>query len=230
MNSLLGEYVLDTAKALNSNHHTLEFDYSNHPTKISAVETLKGKSGVLVLNKLSIDSFQKQEYLIFTAVDDDDQVLDQEICEKLFSCFGRIKEENETLYNDKLISNQHRQVEAKVSEVLEANNQYFQDERDRLEKWADDKIFSAELALKDTKTKRNSLKRESRLAVTMEEQRNIQLELKGLEIKQRKQRKDIFDLEDEVISKRDELIESLEIRLKQKTEVKNLFTIRWVVN
>jgi len=230
MNSLLGEYVLDTAKALNSNHHTLEFDYSNHPTKISAVETLKGKSGMLALNKLSIDSFQKQEHLIFTAVDDDNKVLDQEICEKLFSCFGSIKQENDVLYNEKLISTQHRQVEAKVSEVLDANNQYFQDERDRLEKWADDKIFSAELALKDTKTKRNSLKRESRLAVTMEEQRNIQLELKGLEIKQRKQRKDIFDLEDEVISKRDELIESLENRLKQKTEVKNLFTIRWVVN
>ena len=230
MNHPLGEYVLDTAKALNCNHHTLVFDYSNHPTKISAVETLKGKSGVLALNKLSINSFQKQEYLIFTAVGDDNKVLDQEICEKLFLCFGSAKEENETLYSEKLINTQNRQVEAKISEVLEINNQYFQDERDRLEKWADDKIFSAEIALKDTKTKRNSLKKESRLAITIEEQRNIQLELKGLELKQRKQRRDIFDLEDEVISKRDKLIESLESRLKQKTEVKNLFTIKWIVS
>jgi len=56
----------------------------------------------------------------------------------------------------------------------------------------------------------------------MEEQRDIQLELK--------QRREIFDLEDEIINKRDELIEKLEEQLKQTTEVQNLFTIRWTVN
>jgi hypothetical protein len=229
MNSLLGEYVLDTAKALNSNHHTLEFDYSNHPTKISAVETLKGKSGVLVLNKLSIDSFQKQEYLIFTAVGDDNQVLDQEICEKLFSCFGSIKQENEVLYNEKLISTQHRQVEAKVSEVLEANNQHFQVERDRLEKWADDKVLGAEQALLDTKTKIRALKRESRLAPSIEEQKEIQEKIKQAEKKQRRQRQEIFDVEDEILEKRDDLIDALEKRLNQKTTTEELFTIRWQV-
>ena len=229
MNSLLGEYVLDTAKALNSNHHTLEFDYSNHPTKISAVETLKGKSGVLVLNKLSIDSFQKQEYLIFTAVGDDNQVLDQEICEKLFSCFGSIKQENDVLYNEKLISTQHRQVEAKVSEVLEANNQHFQVERDRLEKWADDKVLGAEQALLDTKTKIRALKRESRLAPSIEEQKEIQEKIKQAEKKQRRQRQEIFDVEDEILEKRDDLIDALEKRLNQKTTTEELFTIRWQV-
>ena len=229
MNSQLGEHVLDTAKALNSNHHTLEFDYSNHPTKISAVETLKGKSGVLVLNKLSIDSFQKQEYLIFTAVGDDNQVLDQEICEKLFSCFGSIKQENEVLYNEKLISTQHRQVEAKVSEVLEANNQHFQVERDRLEKWADDKVLGAEQALLDTKTKIRALKRESRLAPSIEEQKEIQEKIKQAEKKQRRQRQEIFDVEDEILEKRDDLIDALEKRLNQKTTTEELFTIRWQV-
>ena len=229
MNHPLGEYVLDTAKALNSNHHTLEFDYSNHPTKISAVETLKGKSGVLVLNKLSIDSFQKQEYLIFTAVGDDNQVIDQEICEKLFSCFGSVKQKNEAIYNEKLINTQHRQVEAKVSEVLEVNNQHFQDERERLEKWADDKVLGAEQALLDTKTKIRALKRESRLAPSIEEQKEIQEKIKQTEKKQRRQRQEIFDVEDEILEKRDELINALEKRLNQKTTTKELFTIRWQV-
>lgn len=61
--------------------------------------------------------------------------------------------------------------------------------------------------------------KESRLAVTIEQKRDIQLELKELELKQRK---DIFDLEGEVIN-------DLESRLKQQTETNNLFTIRWIV-
>jgi hypothetical protein len=162
-------------------------------------------------------------------VGDDNQVLDQEICEKLFSCFGSIKQENEVLYNEKLISTQHRQVEAKVSEVLEANNQHFQVERDRLEKWADDKVLGAEQALLDTKTKIRALKRESRLAPSIEEQKEIQEKIKQAEKKQRRQRQEIFDVEDEILEKRDDLIDALEKRLNQKTTTEELFTIRWQV-
>ena len=41
--------------------------------------------------------------------------------------------------------------------------------------------------------------------------------------------KDIFKAEDEIIEKRDKLIESLERRLAQRTETSTLFTIRWTV-
>ena len=40
---------------------------------------------------------------------------------------------------------------------------------------------------------------------------------------------EIFDIEDEIAEKRDELIASLEERMKQKTKVTELFTIRWQV-
>ena len=57
----------------------------------------------------------------------------------------------------------------------------------------------------------------------------MQKQLKGLEQKQRKQRAEIWDVEDEIADKRDELIAALEARMKQKTEIKELFTIRWSV-
>ena len=74
-----------------------------------------------------------------------------------------------------------------------------------------------------------SLKRESRHAVSVEEQQQMQKQLKDLERKQRKQRAEIWDVEDEIAEKRDALIAALEVRMKQRTEVKELFTVRWSV-
>ncbi|MES9813224.1 MAG: hypothetical protein ABW161_09825 [Candidatus Thiodiazotropha sp.] len=46
---------------------------------------------------------------------------------------------------------------------------------------------------------------------------------------QRRQRQEIFDVEDDIEEKRDQLIEALERRMKQKTLVHLLFRIRWEI-
>ena len=53
--------------------------------------------------------------------------------------------------------------------------------------------------------------------------------MQKLEKQQRRQRQDIFKAEDEIMEKRDALIESLERRLAQHTATETLFTIRWAV-
>jgi CRISPR/Cas system type I-B associated protein Csh2 (Cas7 group RAMP superfamily) len=45
----------------------------------------------------------------------------------------------------------------------------------------------------------------------------------------RRQRQRIFDVEDEIMAKRNELIEKLEKRVRQRTSMELLFTIRWSV-
>lgn len=84
-------------------------------------------------------------------------------------------------------------------------------------------IFAAEEALRDTKMQIKSLKREARLAQSMEEQKQNQEKLKLLERQQKRQRMEIFDIEDEIADKRDELISALEERMKQKTDITELF-------
>ena len=73
------------------------------------------------------------------------------------------------------------------------------------------------------------MKREARLAQSIEEQKQNQEKLKLLERQQKRQRMEIFDIEDEIADKRDELISALEERMKQKTDITELFTIRWKV-
>jgi len=110
---------------------------------------------------------------------------------------------------------------------LEQNSKYFNEAREKLEKWADDMVLSAEKALKDTKDQIKTLQREARQAATLGDQHAIQQKIQVLEKQQRRQRQEIFKAEDEIIEKRDELINRLEKRLAQKTDINTLFTIRW---
>ena len=106
---------------------------------------------------------------------------------------------------------------------------HFSQARDKLEKWADDMVLAAEKALADTKEQIKVLRRQARQAVTLEEQHSIQEKIQKLERQQRRQRQEIFNVEDEIMEKRDGLIDQLERRLVQRTETEPLFTIRWRV-
>ena len=67
------------------------------------------------------------------------------------------------------------------------------------------------------------------ISEAFEEQHAIQEQVKDLEKQKRRQRQRIFDVEDEIMAKRDSLIEKLEKRMRQRTRVEPLFTIRWTV-
>ena len=229
----LGEYVVDGAKALPTPPDRIEFDVTNHPMRLSVIEELRGKAGYLILIRLTIDSYEREEHMLFSGFDDAGVSLDQETIEKLFGCAGRTSGDGKAVIpgpaKQRLEEEARRHTKATVSRSLEQNNKYFNEARDKLEKWADDMVLSAEKALLVTKEQIKALRREARQAKTLAEQRGIQEEIQKLERQQRRQRQEIFNAEDEIIEKRDQLIDSLERRLAQRTEAETLFTIRWAV-
>ena len=230
LNHPLGEWSLDTAKANTTPVAELVFDYAGHETKLSVIADLVGKSGWLRLDKLTVSALDTVESLLFTAITDDGKSLDQEACEKLFSVQAK-KSSNTTLAEPPplLANNQQRRIEASLAQFIEENQRLFNAEREKLERWADDKLLASEEALRDTKAKIAQVKRDARKAPTLEEQSDLQNQLRNLERQQRRQRQQVFDVEDEIMAKRDELIEALQERLTQTTETEHLFTIRWQV-
>ncbi|MEK6677716.1 MAG: SNF2-related protein [Planctomycetota bacterium] len=227
----LGEHVIDTAKALPTPPAHVRFDLLKHPARMAMVEELRGKTGYLTLVHLTIDSFEREEHLLFSAIDDSGTSVDHETCEKLFHCSAAVEAainipvEIET----RLQAESKRHTDAAVSRSLQENNTHFIRAREQLEKWADDMVLGAEKALKDTKEQIKALRREARTAATLAEQHDIQERMRKLERQQRKQRQEIFEAEDQIMEKRDKLIENLERRMAQKTAVNRLFTIRWSV-
>lgn len=227
----LGEHVIDRAKHLPTDVETVVFDVTHHPARLHLVERLRGRSGWLSLTRLTVQSYELEEYLLFSAFDDAGEVLDQETCEKLFLCSGHsqgvttVPEEAA----GRLAAESRRHVSATINRSLEANNRHFQEAREKLEKWAEDMVFSAEKALRDTKEQIKVLSRQARQAPTLQEQHDIQEKIRKLERQQRRQRQEIFDAEDQILEKRDALIDSLQRRLSQETTSENLFTLRWAV-
>ena len=231
----LGEHVVDGAKALPTPSDRIVFDVTHHPARLYVIEALRGKSGYLTLTRLIIDSYEREEYLLFSGFHEAGVSLDQETMEKLFGCAGRTTHDGDgegaipAGVMQRLDRESRRHAQATISRSLEQNATHFNDAREKLERWADDMLLSAEKALLDTKEQIKAQRRQARQAVTLTEQHEIQEKIRKLERRQRRQRQEIFKTEDEIIEKRDQLIDSLERRLAQRTETEILFTIRWAV-
>lgn len=226
----LGEWSIEASLNAATPVATLKLDYDKHGARVSVIERLRGMSGWLTLARLEVTAFETTEALLFSGLTDDGQVLDQETCERLMAIPAAGKPTPlSTTVPEALLANSQRAVAATIAQVLEANQRLFNEERDKLERWADDKLLAAEEALKNTKARIAQLKRDARKAVTLQEQDGIQRELSELERKQRRLRQEIFAVEDEIIAKRDELIASLQQRLQEKTSNETLFSIRWQV-
>lgn len=226
----LGEWSINTSLSAPTPPASLTLDYDKHGLRVSVVERLRGQSGWLTLARLEVNAFETTEVLLFSGLTDQGEALDQATCEKLMSmpAMSRPTALNTTIPAT-LIANSQRAVDATIAQVLEANQRLFNEERDKLERWADDKLLAAEEALKNTKARIAQLKRDARKATTLQEQEVIQHDLAELERKQRRLRQEIFNVEDEIIAKRDELIASLQQRLQEKTYNETLFSVRWQV-
>jgi hypothetical protein len=219
--------VLDTGRRLDTPADLVEFSLSAFGKKLSSLEGLQGQAGWLELNQLQLSSFQNEEHLVFTAFTDDGVMLDADQCCDLFLLNAQAFSGDSGAQPDSLDQNAKRQLDAKLSKLLEENNEYFKRERDKLEAWADDQMKSAQRQLEDTRVELHNAKKLSRQAHTIQEQKEAQEAIKRLERTQRRQRQEIFDVEDQIEARRDELIDALEAQMHQKSSTQKLFTLRW---
>jgi hypothetical protein len=228
----LGEWVIQNAQTADTPLQRLVFDTQKNEARITVVEQLRGQSGVLTLQKLTVDSFEKQEYLLFSAMTDQGKSLDQETCEKIMDTAASTAPDTVQLPSataQRLQAEAKRHADATVAHALETNNQHFTEARDKLDRWAEDMVQGAEQALRNTREQIRIAQREARQATSLAEQQLIQERIAKLERQQRRQRQDIFDVEDDVKDKREQLIEQLTLRMTQKLVTEQLFTLAWTV-
>jgi hypothetical protein len=228
----LGEWVVQTAKTAETPVQRLVFDPQQNSARITVVEQLRGQSGVLTLQKLTVESFEKQEYLLFSAITDQGTNLDQETCQKLLDTMATTSDDIMQIppnVAQRLQAEAARHAEATIARMLETNNKHFIEARDKLDRWAEDMELAAEQALKNTKQQIKVAQREARQAITLEEQQTIQERIAKLERQKRRQQQEIFDVSDEIQDKREALIDELTRRMTQKVRNENLFTVTWSV-
>uniref|UniRef100_UPI000ABD7135 helicase-related protein n=1 Tax=Limnohabitans sp. DM1 TaxID=1597955 RepID=UPI000ABD7135 len=230
----LGEWVVHAACQASTPVQRLVFDTRQTEARVSVVEALRGQSGVLTLQKLTVDSFEKQEYLLFSALTNSGQSLDQETCEKLMATPATLQSNSDVTQAEpatttRLQQEAKRHADATVAHALETNNAHFTEARDKLDRSAEDMVQGAEQALRNTREQIRIAQREARHATSLDEQHAIQERIAKLERQLRRQRQEIFEVEDDVKDKREQLIEQLTQRMTQRVQTETLMTLTWVV-
>ena len=223
----LGEFVLNQAKEKPTEQVLLQLDFSGYGQKVTSLESLKSQKGWLSVNLLRLKSFQDEEHIILTGMTDAGEVLDHELCERLLRIGKKKVLENSDTIPKAFMEQVARNTQVILNSALDANKEYFNQEKLKLEAWAEDRLLAVEKALDDIKIQIRSLKRESRTTTDLEQEKKIQEQIKKAEREQRRMRQTIFDTEDEIEAERDNFIAKLEDELHRSNEEQLLFTIRW---
>lgn len=224
----LGEWVIKTAKNQSLPTAHIHFDYQTHGAKITVLESLLGESGTLVLQRFSIEALDRtEEHLIFAAETQGGETLPAETAQKLMqlpSAQCTAQEIHSTAAIDGALTTSQQQLTRMVNS---RNLAFFEEEVDKLDHWADDIKSGLEASIKELDRDIKEVRRNAKIAPTLEEKLSWQKKQRDLERTRNKQRKELFDRQDEVDQRRESLIEKLEARLNQRTEIETLFTIRW---
>jgi hypothetical protein len=205
------------------------FNYSAWPQKALAVVPLVGKAGSLSVHSLRVRGLDDQDHILFAAIDDDGTEVDQAAVRRLFETPCTVRQGFSDGAQTRLNGVIDRREAGLIEALKQQRSKWFAEESQKLEKWAEDRVYAAEKELQDTKTRIRDLKRETRTEGSAEEQHRIQLQIQDLEKSKRRLRQRIFEVEDEIIDERDRMIGGLEARLQQDISKKELFAIRWRV-
>lgn len=113
--------------------------------------------------------------------------------------------------------------------ISERNGRFFDAEAEKLDGWADDLKVGLEREIKNLDRQIKDARRTAKLAPTLEEKLAGQKQIKALESKRSQMRKELFDAQDAIDARREELITGLEKLLQQRTDSRPLFQLRWNV-
>lgn len=231
----LGQWLISKAIGKMLPPSSVRFQLSGHGERLSALEPEKSKRGWMRVEKLDVDSDAKEQFLLVSAVREDGSSLDPEVAIRMFDLDGvesKEKGEGAAAYADMQgpLSKAADQLRAgTLMRAAQAGNQRFQEARDRIRRWADEKIAGAERDLDEIKDAIIAMERESELATTPESLEEAQTRIRALEKRRRQARERIYDAEDEVKIERDDLIQKLKQHGEQKSRTHFLFEIAWEI-
>ena len=107
------------------------------------------------------------------------------------------------------------------------NARHFDEEVLKLDRWAEDLKFGLEKEIKDLDKEMKDIRRAAALAQALADKLEAQKTLKGLDEKRKNKRRELFDAQDAIDQRRDDLIKEIEKQLGHKVSVQSLFAIRW---
>lgn len=227
----LAEFLVQRAGGRPLPSVSILFKYREELGRISALEPLRGRRGFLTVTRLTVFSLEPEDYLLFSVVDRGGNGLDGGVGEKLLEIDGSVGTAAEVPeeIEGRLAAITEVEKAAALGRITDRNGRYFDDEVEKLERWAEDLKAGLELEIKELDIEIKSAKKEAKLQPDLEAKLALHRKVKDLEAERSKRRRALFDAQDEIERKKELLIGGAEARLNQTIEQEVLFTIAWEV-
>lgn len=225
----LAEWAIAQAKRRALEAACLVFDYDAYGKRISTLEPFRGKTGWLSVHRVSVAALGREEqHLVVAAVTADGVALEEGDPERLLRLPAEMKPEGLFGADDGALQREvERRKRSLMQGISERNLGYFAQEVEKLDAWVDDLKLGLEREIKAIDLQIKETRRHAAVAATLEQKLVQQKAQRELEGKRSKLRRELFQRQDEVEARRNELIEQLEEQMQQKVTQELSFLIAW---
>lgn len=226
----LAQRIVKACAASEVSSADLRFSYSDSNVKISILDGLRGKSGWLKVVRLTVTTFEAEDYVLLSGITDKGDSLDEDQCRRLFSLKADVVNQSAEINSStqEALSNLLRQKESEIFEDLtERNAAFFENEMLKLDAWAADVKSALEDEIKELDKQIREQKKEAALIGDLEQKIERHRKIKELERSRHERRKSLFEAQDQIDARKEELLSSTEERLKQHISRDEIFTVRW---
>ncbi len=207
--------------------------YGAHGRRISTVQPFVGLSGWLTVSRLAVNSFEMEEHLLLAGVTTGGDILDDDLCRKLLTLPATRPDPTPVKIDPDSTAQLQSEIATGVkhylAEVERRNGRHFDEQVGKLDHWAEDLKTGLEREIKDLDVEIRNARKESGLSGSLEGKLEWQKKLRGFEQERTRKRRELFESQDNIDARRDELISQIEGQMKQTYRTDPVFTFRWTL-
>lgn len=211
---------------------TLSFDYINSNRKISYLDNLSSKTGILKMQKLIHTGLEVSENLIYTAVLDNGNVLNADLVEKILELQCNVI--NDTAFNipehiDKYADDTKQKL---LDDIANQNKKFYIDEFNKLNNWGEEMKDRLQEDIKQLDREIKEVKKDMQVneaLYSLDEIVEKQDRITTLSKERTRKRATMFDEEDKIEDEVTKLQAEIKKRMNSNTEVLDVFTVRFEV-
>ena len=229
----LAQRLLADAQALQLPVAETAFRYPESGKHIAILEPLVGQSGWLACSRYRMDAIESEDHLVFAGMTDDGQGISTDQCRRLFDLDGVVADGTPLVFGQSVEDELNDQLATRwqvlAEDIGKRDGSWFDVEMDKLDRWADDRRVSLKAELDDLEQKIREKRRVARQAANIPDKLERQRELRKLESHRDEAWRAYDQASREVEKKKDDLLDDMGNRMRQRTEEERLFVVRWRV-
>jgi len=227
----LAQRVLALGRELDTPPAAITLDYRAAGRKISVMETLVGTSGWLACVRLSVEGIETEDALLLAGLTDEGAVLGDDVCRRFLELPGKVGGAvgPPAEIAAELTAATVRQEENLLQALAQRNGRWFDQEMDKLDRWAEDRRVTLKADLDSLDQALKAARKAAREGGTMPEKLARQREVRALEGKRDVAWRSYDSASQELERHKDALLEETARRLEQTVAREAIFVVRWEV-